>query len=268
MGAHASTYRIPRRTLQPFSRFSILLGACYTRAAPHSLNPDGILPGCRFLHRHKTPKFATFSSLLQMTTKYQFEGIRSQILLDLSPAYPTKLSEYEESTCRGEAVFGVPTPHPNSVLELFVKCNVAFALPFAYYRACITDDHPSLVSSTEGARLSPDTLKAALRGQARLREGGMELASELAFQNCTAWRCPGNSSSGRAPVFDWIHPNAAPTGAIFEKGTFPAVDGYCSKCTQVFAQGLSTAKEKTWKNLPSYFDLLPWDNEIYRPAQS
>ena len=195
-----------------------------------------------------------------MTTKYQFEDIRSQILLDLASAYPTKLSVYEESACRGEAVFGVPTPHPNSVLELFVKCNVTFALPIAYYRVCIADDNLPLVSSTKGARLSPDTLKTALRGQALLRESAMELASELAFQNCTAWLCLGSDSSCRALVFDWILPREAPSGAIFEKDTFPGADVYCSKCTRVFAQGLSAAKKETWEDLPPYFDLLPWDN--------
>ena len=193
-----------------------------------------------------------------MTTKYQFQEIRSQILLDLLAAYPTKLSEYEGSSCLGEAVFGSPKPHPNSVLDLFVTCKVPFALPFAYYRACIAGDPASLDTATVGTALSPDTLKAALRGQARLKTDEVQLARKVALQDCAIWgTCSGKLPAGRVPVFDWIHPEAVTRSGILERGEFSG-SGYCIQCSQAFREGLSKAKKDTWENLPSYFGLSPW----------
>ena len=190
-----------------------------------------------------------------MTTKYQLQELRSQILFDLLPAYPTKLSEYEKSSCRGEAVFSTPIPHPNSVLNLFVACNVGFALPFAYYRVCIAGDPASLDTNAEEVTLQPDTLKAALRGQARLKREEVEFARQVAFQECTT---KGEYGSYRAGAFSWIYPPVVTQSGIMERGDFNE-SKYCAPCSQACAQGLSKIKEDTWKDLPSYFGLPPWE---------
>ena len=195
-----------------------------------------------------------------MTTKYQFQEIKSQILLDLHPAYPTELSKYEGSSCLGEEVFGTPVPHPNSVLDLLVKSEVAFALPFAYYRVCIAGDPASLETTDAEAALPPDTLKAALRGQARLKAEEIQLARKVIVQDCPSWGlCTMKSPAGRTQIFDWIFPQAATRSGILEKGE-PPESGYCFYCRRTFKRELSKAKEDTWKNLPTYFDLPPWKN--------
>lgn len=187
-----------------------------------------------------------------MATKYKFQEIRLQILLDLLPAYPTQLSDYKTSSCRGEAVFGTPLPHPNSVLALFVKCKVSFALPFAYYRVCVAGDPASLNTNAAEIALPPDVLKAALRGQARLKADEVRLAKRLTLQNCRGWQCSGKTPASRAQVFNWILalPEAATRTGILEKGDFPG-SGFCYLCLQTFAEGLTKAKEDTWENLPS-----------------
>ena len=243
------------------SGFSIPLGECATRCAPcfHPSNSD--LPNRRFPHRHKTPDFATFSSLLRMTTKYRFQEIRSQILQDLRPAYPTDLSKYKVEGSRfGEAVFGTPLPHPNSVLDLFVTCKVAFVLPFAYYRACIAGDPASLGTTDAEVTLPPNTLKAALRGQARLKADEIQLARKIALQDCPAWgACSGKLPAARTQIFDWIHPEVATQSGILERESFTGT-GYCVQCLQIFKQELAKTKKDTWKNLPSYFGLAPWES--------
>ena len=246
--------------------FATLLMVFYTSGCvcdtigPSPRRPDSDIPGRRFPHRHKTPDFIAFSSLLRMTTKYQFQEIRSQILLDLLPAYPTELSKYQGSSCRGEAVFGSPLPHPNSVLDLFVTCEVAFALPFAYYRACIAGDPASLDISDGETALPPDTLKTALRGQARLRGGEVQLAKKVAFQDCPGWgACSGKFPAGRTQVYNWINPEVVTQSGILERGGLLG-SGYCAHCSQFFQQELSKAKESTWGDLPSYFGLPPWES--------
>ena len=257
-GARVSTCRTLRGTLPLFLRCSIPLGACTIRCAPCSHRSNSGVPDRRFPHRHKTPDFATFSSLLRMTTRYQFQEIRSQILLDLHPAYPTDLAKYRGPSRFGESVFGTPLPHPNSVLDLFVTCKVAFALPFAYYRACIAGDPASLDATDGRIALPPDTLKAALRGQARMKADEVQLARKIALQDCPAWgACTGKLPAGRVQIFDWIHPEVATQSGILERGAFTGT-GFCVQCTLIFKQELSKTKKDTWKNLPSYFGLAPW----------
>jgi len=259
-GVRASTCRTLRMTLPPFLGSSIPLGECAILCAPGSCHSNSDLLYCRFPHRHKTPNFATFSSLLRMTTKYRFQEIRSQILLDLLPAYPTELSKYTGSPRLGEAVFGTPLPHPNSVLDLFVNCKVEFALPFAYYRACIAGDPASLDTDAQEVALPPDTLKAALRGQALLKADELQLARKVALQDCPAWgACAGKLPAGRTQVFDWVRPEVVTQSGILERGGFQGT-GYCVQCLQIFKQELSKAKKDTWKNMPSYFGLPPWKN--------
>ena len=238
------------------------------RCAPCSRHSNGVVPDLRFPHRHKTPDFTTFSSLLRMATKYQFQEIRSQILLDLLPAYPTKLLEYEGSSCLGEAVFGSPLPHPNSVLDLFVTCQVAFALPFAYYRVCIAGDPTSPSTSAEELALlhnTPGTLQAVLRGQAQLKAEEVQLARSVSFRNCTAWgHCSGKSPADRVLFFDWIHPEVTTRGGILERGDILGL-GYCSQCSQAAQKELLDAKKDTWEDLPSYFGLPPWEDTVDLP---
>ena len=257
-GARASTYRTLRRILLLFSGFSIPLGACVMRCASCSSHTDSDPPGRRFPHRHKTPDFTTFSSLLRMSTKYKFQEVRSQIILDLLPAYPTQLSDYKTSSRLGEAIFGTPLPHPNSVLDLFVKCKVSFALPFAYYRTCVAGDPASLNTSAKETVLPTNVIKAALRGQARLKEEQVKLAKKLAMQDCKAWVCLKQMPSSCLPVFDWILPETTTREGILEKGDFTK-SKYCSQCSRTFAQGLSDAQKDTWDNLPSYFGLSSWE---------
>ena len=199
-----------------------------------------------------------------MTTKYQFQELRSQILLDLHPAYPPELSKYEGSSCLGEVVFGNPLPHPNSVLDLFVTCKITFALPFAYYRVCIAGDPASLETADAKLALTPDTLKAALRGQTQLKAEEVQLAKKLVVPDCISQHpCSGKLPVGRTQVFDWIHPEVATKSGILEKGVFPE-SGYCIQCRDFFKQELSNANEGTWKNLPTYFSLSSWKNAANR----
>ena len=251
-----------RRILLLFLGFSTPLGECTIQWTSYLRHSNDGTPNHRFPHRHKTPDFTTFSSLLRMTTKYQLQEIRSQILFDLFTAYPTTISEYEGSPCLGEAVFGSPPPHPNLVLDLFVTCKVAFALPFAYYRACIAGDPASLGASTRGLVHPSDTLKTALHGQARLKVDEVQLARRVAFQDCTAWgACLRKSPAGRGQIFDWIHPEVMTRSGILERGDSPG-PGYCVQCSQAFRKELSKAKKDTWENLPSYFGLPPWDDTV------
>ena len=145
-----------------------------------------------------------------------------------------------------------------------MKCKVSFALPFAYYRACIAGDPASLNTNATETTLPTKTLKAALRGHARLKADEVRLAKKLALQDCKGWSCSGKTPSSRAQVFNWILPGTASQGGVMEKGDFRG-SGYCSQCSQTFRKELSAAKKDTWENLPSYFGLPPWGDTVNLP---
>ncbi|KAF9649375.1 hypothetical protein BDM02DRAFT_3230627 [Thelephora ganbajun] len=98
--------------------FAILLKMIYT-------------PG--FLARNKIPEFATFTSLLRIATKYGFSDICEGLVEDLKGAYPTKWEDFETAKVLSEDVFGLPKPHPNVVLKLFLEQRIKFASPFTAY---------------------------------------------------------------------------------------------------------------------------------------
>ena len=85
--------------------------------------------------RHKVPEFATFASLLRMTTKYGLSDARETLVEHLKRAYPTTWEDFATASVHGEDIFGLPKPHPMTVLSLLLEQNIEFALPFAAYRA-------------------------------------------------------------------------------------------------------------------------------------
>ena len=105
------------------------------------------------------PEFVTFSSLLQITTKYELPTVRSQLLELVCDAYPETFEGLVPSKALGEKVFSDLTPHPNEVLSLFVQQKLSSALPMAYYMAVrggvrsLMDTHHST-----SAQLPPEIL--------------------------------------------------------------------------------------------------------------
>ena len=67
------------------------------------------------------PDFTTFSSLLQITAKYELSTVQSQLLGLVRYAYPETFEGLVPSKPLGESVFSRPTPHPNEVFNLFLQ---------------------------------------------------------------------------------------------------------------------------------------------------
>ena len=110
-------------------------------------------PTCRSPEREKAPDFATFSSLLRVTTKYGMPDVRSQLLQVVRDAYPETFEGLGSSKPLGESIFSGPTPHPNEVLNLFVQQNLTSALPMAYYMATRRGPKSLMSSHTAGNEL-------------------------------------------------------------------------------------------------------------------
>jgi hypothetical protein len=228
----------------------------------------------RFPSRHQTPNFTVFSSILRMTTSYQINSVREQILEDLLAAYPNTFEAYEQSETLGESVFGNPKPHPNAVLKLFEACNVAFALPFAYYRAC-TAGTLALTYVEPALRLPPRILAAAVIGQSRLKARELQVVRQLLFDrptkmfSCSSWLCPGSHEtnhkrSGQTSPYERLFNSISSQASEVDMAVsiletrIITDNAFCARCLERFNVCLRGTREEIWGGLPRMFGLNPW----------
>ena len=211
-----------------------------------------------------------------MTTSYKIDNVRGQILEDLCGAYPKTFETYEGSEMLGERVFGNQKPHPNAVLKLFETCNVAFALPFAYYRACSAGTL-ALTSMEPRLRLPPRILAAAVVGQSRLKARELQVVRQLLFDrpakmfSCSGWLCPGthetnHKRSGQTSPYERLFNSISSQSSevdmavsILETKVL-ADNAFCAKCLERFNACLRGAREEIWTSLPRMFGLNQWSN--------
>jgi hypothetical protein len=209
-----------------------------------------------------------------MTTSYKIDNVREQFLGDLRDAYPKTFEAYEQSGTLGESVFGTPKPHPNAVLKLFETCNVAFALPFAYYRAC-TAGTLALTSVEPKLRLPPRVLAAAVVGQSRLKARELQIVRQFLFDrpakkiSCTGWFCPGSHETNHKRLgltspyerlFNSISSQSSEVDmavSILETRVL-ADEAFCTRCLERFNACLKGTREEIWASLPRMFGLSPW----------
>ena len=121
-----------------------------------------------------------------MAAKYSFSDVCEQLIGDLKGAYPTKWEDFQAARVLGEDVFGSPKPHPNAVLNLFLKQSVKFALPFAAYRASL-GGFPALISDTTLPRL---TLASIIYGKGEMRRVMTRAAHMIVHKKKLLSVCP------------------------------------------------------------------------------
>jgi hypothetical protein len=229
---------------------------------------------CRFPERNKVPDFATFSSLLRITAKYEMPAVRSQLLDIVRDAYPETFEGLTPSKPLGESVFTGPTPHPNAVLNLFVQQKLTSALPMAYYMA-IRRGLDSLmdIRLPRNATLPPETLQSAIRGLMALREVELNETHRLIFgprgsQPCSASNCPSRTPTGPRAleayqnVFDRIVGSSQwgtkvlQVPEFYDRGGDPqsVSPDICSSCVGRWESGHADLRKKAWEKL----DVFGW----------
>ena len=230
----------------------------------------------RFPERNKVPDFATFSSLLRITTKYEMPAIRSQVLEVIHDAYPETFEGLGSSKPFGESVFSGRTPHPNEVLNLFVQQNLTSALPMAYYMATRRGLNSLMEKHLPGdATLPPEVIQSAIGGLMRLRELELNETHDLIFEPngsrpCSTPNCPSRTPTGPTAlaayhkVFDRIVGSSQLGTKVLEVpgfyedsgGVTQCVgSGVCSGCVERWESGHAELRKKVWTALPGVFGL-------------
>ena len=225
------------------------------------------------------PDFATFSSLLRITAKYEMPAVRSQILEVIRDAYPGTFEGLEPSKPLGESVFSGQTPHPNEVLNLFVQQKRTLALPMAYYMA-IRRGPNSLMDRRlpRNAILSPGILRSAITGLMMLREVELNGTHHLIFgpkgsRPCSTPSCPSRAPTSPAAleayqtVFDRVAGSSQFGTKVLQVPEFYKVyngegggvecvgPGICRNCLERWELGHAELRKKAWAMLSDAFGI-------------
>jgi len=230
----------------------------------------------RFPERNRVPDFATFSSLLRITAKYEMPTIQSQLLEVVRSAYPQNFEGLTPSKPLGEGVFSGPTPHPNEVLNLFIHQELTSALSMAYYMAA-RRGLDSLMDRllSRNATLSPEVLQSAIRGLMALREVELNETRSLIFgpkgsRPCSSSNCPSLAPTGPTAlatyrkVFNHIVGSSRLGTKVLQIPEFyedrgrdlrcvgPAI---CRSCVERWEHGHAVLRKKVWAMFPDVFGL-------------
>ena len=226
----------------------------------------------RFPARNRVPEFATFASLLRMTTKYGFSDVREQLVDSIKGAYPTKWEDFEDLEpvqgfrivrAIGEAVFGSPRPHPNAVLNLFLEQNVECASPFAAYRAAL-GGLPSLASGEPGAMLPRPTLASIVHGLGEIQQMRTIAAHNIVYVGnrgvCLTGMCNLTVHTGqRMETLNKVY-NAMVGGSGSDMLSSPNLRGIvCVDCAnRLETVHLNWRKQFFWARLPRLLGWKSW----------
>ena len=203
-------------------------------------------------------------------------AIRSQILEVVSDAYPETFEGLNPSKSLGENVFNGRSPHPNEVLDLFVRQKITSALPMAYYMA--TRSGPNSLMDARlprNATLPPEILRRAITGFVGLREVELNGTHDLIFEQsvshpCLTSNCPSRTPTSPAAfaayhkVFDRIVGSSQLGTKVLQvpefyedrDGELQCIGpGICSTCVERWESGHAELRKKAWATLPDVFGL-------------
>jgi hypothetical protein len=203
-------------------------------------------------------------------------AVRSQLLDTIRDAYPETFEGLTPSKPLGESVFSGPTPHPNTVLNLFVQQKITSALPMAYYMASRRGVN-SLMGRhlPRSSTLSPGVLQSAIEGLMALRELELNETHCLVFgpkvsNPCSTPNCPLRTPTGPGAleayrkIFDHIvGPSQLGTRVLqvpefYEDrgGELQCVSpSICASCVEKWEFGHADLRKKAWAMLPAVFGL-------------
>ena len=203
-------------------------------------------------------------------------AVRPQLLEVVRVAYPKVFEEITPTKSIGEGVFSGPTPHPNEVLNLFVRQELTSALPMAYYMA-VRRGVDSLMNRRlpQSATLAPEILQTAIEGLMALRDMERDETHRLVFGSGGPQRCSDSNCPSRTPsvpttletyrkVFDHIVGPSQLGTKVLQVPEFCRDSGgsavrifpdVCRNCVERWESGHADLRRRAWGRLPEVFGL-------------
>ena len=202
-----------------------------------------------------------------MTTKYGLSVAREGLVEDIKAAYPTKWEDFETTKVLGEDAFGLPKPHPNAVLNLFLEQRIKFALPFAAYRAGLGGPF-ALANDKPGTVLPRLILASIIHGMGEIRRMMTHAAHGIAYVGnlsmCPQMTCVLNFSTNsverRAEALKKISDVIVKKSEGDMLSSLSLGNLLCAGCAKLLKNGhRDCRKQLVWARLPSLLGLESWE---------
>ncbi|KLO07216.1 hypothetical protein SCHPADRAFT_1001830 [Schizopora paradoxa] len=211
-------------------------------------------------------QIAALSSLLSISTKYDFDGIRADVLRTLKSFFPNEFKNLGISKRLWSNLFS------KGLFELLVvahRCEAQSILPTVYY-LCATFPINSILERLH--ILPEECMKNILRG----RDVLCCMSQGLSVRTMQAMRGDGLFSKtcrtvpshcleklrakidGKYALDRFIFILDQPERGVLE-GLSVEQSGVCNLCASAYAKGLNDLKKQVWDNLPVFFMRKKWE---------
>lgn len=209
-------------------------------------------------------KLPALSSLLSISTKYDFDGIRADVLESLGSIFPNELEKVGEANALWDPLL------TNELCELLVtahRCEAQSILPVLYY-LCATSPIEELL---EELHILPEKImKSILRGRDKL----CTLSQYLLVQTFNALREDGpySETCGNAQcleklraIMDERYPASYFVFVLDKENSGVLEDlskeesGVCKNCASMYITASTDLKGRFWNKLPVFFMEKTWE---------
>ncbi|TDL16693.1 hypothetical protein BD410DRAFT_776904 [Rickenella mellea] len=240
----------------------------------------------RFFYDHRyyqggtETTFEKVSGLLRMSTKYQVDDLRTEIIAHLSLAYPSTLEHYMKAVDPDTQLPLFPPFHGQhfAVVHLARETDASILLPAALWRSmCMTT--PGILEGTvdsNGTRhmLPPGDIRICMLTKSQIYKKLVRMESMLTKKGrlgCV--RQQQNGGSGVAPCTEIatssvINHFASPgLELVDDNDMFAEMKAFekwrhlvCHVCRHAADSTLSSHRTRWWSALPLFFGLPEWNN--------
>ncbi len=201
-----------------------------------------------------------FEALMRLSFKYDFRGIRANVMEHLSRIHPTSLEEFEgisDSMRQGRNV------NTFNVLKCAIEVGVDELFPSLYY-ACADKDPYELRKAVPDTPAGRNALFHILTGRAELRYGVQHIMSIWMglTENCVALH---QLSDHQYEDVSW----ESHTDEHFRSVDLRNVSGAllvnklqyrsCVPCEASIEKDIEDERKRVWNKIPDYFGLGSWD---------
>jgi hypothetical protein len=223
-------------------------------------------------------RFGAVAALLRLGTKYDVPLLRRLALTKVRALAPATWAELGARRESHAIVADFENAMAPALLRLAAECALPAALPFAMWWAMPAGSDranvrplgaPAAIGDGRAYALPPATVHALLLGGWRVAERCMQAALRVfrPAPDCAAPAVCAPVLAGRLAA------SAIPRIMVREvllrfkqlsvvragEGERPFAEQVCAQCYAAAAATWEEERKRNWDNLPSFFDLEPWD---------
>ncbi|KLO05403.1 hypothetical protein SCHPADRAFT_946936 [Schizopora paradoxa] len=204
----------------------------------------------------------TIAALLALSSKYDFEHIRNDVIKQISRNYPNSLTTFDEIDLEDYSprvqLFGTPRGDCDfRLLEVSYTADADVLLPPLYYACC--DFGVDWIFERAG-RMKGDCVRTLIKGKFKLEHALCTLVASLADE----FRSISCSSCKRKAYISCSQDISIDSHLSYYEGSklvLKVLKNGCSRCSKNLEGRINEKRMEIWEKIPSYFGFSRWELE-------